>query len=277
MDLEGLPVAAGWGGYEIDEGGVAHVHSNKILRVRNDVEGPLFTPLELVQLDRKDVPGAIWEEQAVADVITMLDGMYDGRSTRPLAPPTCVMTAWGIQWLKRAVFGDVQVKKVALEAIKEYDLETNDPLDYVETHVTTHHQAVIVQGKTTKTEEVVRTKKVLKKGHKTKFASALAMQAYNKFGARDMTPANTLVTRRWLMKQLDAPEYKDLRTCDKNVAIDRALFLSFIPTEEFRRMKVVSASRAWHNRTQPSALLNGIFGRAFRLSADVPADGMHFN
>lgn len=276
MDLSSLPESAGWYGFEIDENGVAIDPSDRILRVRDDVEGPLLSPLQLVQLDARNEPGKIWEEASIVDVITMLDGMYDGHSTRPLAPPTCVITAWGIQWFKRAIFGDVAVKKVALEAIKDYDLEANDPQDYIETHTTTLNHTTQVQGEVVREVETVKKRKVLKKGYRTKFASAVALLAYNKFGAREMTPANLLVTRRWLQKMLQEDDYKDLRTCDKNLAIDRALFLSFIPTEEFRRMKVVSASRAWHNRVQPSALLNGIFGRAFKLSADIPADGVHF-
>lgn len=277
MDLSVLPESAVWYGFDIDENGVATDPSDRILRVRDDVEGPLLSPLELIQLDNKGEPGKAWEEASIVDVITMLDGMYDGRSTRPLAPPTCVMTAWGIQWLKRAIFGDVSVKRVALETIKTFDLEECDPLDYVEKHTTSVSHVVKVQGEITKEEVEMKTKLVLAQGKRSKFASAIAKLAYNKFGAREMTPANILVTRRWIAKLIAEPEYKDLRTSDKNVAIDRALFLSFIPTEEFRRMKIVSASRAWHNRTAPSALLNGIFGRAFRLTADVPADGSHLN
>jgi hypothetical protein len=60
---------------------------------------------------------------------------------------------------------------------------------------------------------------------------------------------------------LEEAEYKDLRTCDKNIAIDRALFLSFVPTNAFRQMKVAVQTRAWKNRVD----VGGVFGKVFCL------------
>ena len=89
-----------------------------------------------------------------------------------------------------------------------------------------------------------------------------------------MTEANVLVTRRWLQKLLAEPEYKDLRTVDKNIAIDRALFLSFVPTNDFRKMKLAVATRAWQDRVDPRGLLGGIFGKAFMLVRNEIPDDM---
>nr|AWS06677.1 RdRP small subunit [Maize-associated tombusvirus] len=276
MDLAQVESESGWYGFDIDDNGVAQVHSERIQRVRDDVAGPLLSPLEINQLDHKDEPGQVSHEMGMVDIITSMEGMYDGRSTKPLLPPTCVITQWGLQWLKRTLFGDVAVNKVAVEELKKFDLEDNDPLDYVEKHTHTFSHDVVVQGKVVKRESTTKTKKVLMKRNRTNFACAVAKEAYNKFGARPMSDANVLITRKWIQKFLAGDDYQDLRTCDKNIAIDRALFLSFVPTEDFRMMKVCTGSRAWQKRTDPNGLLNGLFGKAFRLSADEPADGMHF-
>lgn len=216
------------------------------------------------------------EEQRVAvEVIDLLDGFYGHREVKPLAPPTCVITKWGVEWLRRALFGDVSVEKFTLGAIKQLDVEAKDPLDYVETHTYINEHVVAVQGKKEKIERVERVKKVLKKGKRSNFASCIAHEAYNKFGARAMTEANVLVTRRWLQKLLSEPEYKDLRMVDRNIAIDRALFLSFIPTDDFRKMRLATASRAWQKRVDPKGLLGGLFGKAFMLVRDDIPDGVN--
>lgn len=256
---------AEWYGFDVDENGV----------VRDDNQfGTMPSPLRLQQLDHRDDVGKVMEEMSVADAVTLLDGFYDGRSVKPLLPPTCVITKWGIEWLRRTLFGDVKVEVVAADAIRALDIEANDPMDYVETHEHTFSKAVVVQGQQVKLESVVKVKKVLKKGKRTNFASCIAHLAYNKFGARPMTEANVLVTRKWLQKLLAEPEYKDLRIVDRNIAIDRALFLSFVPTNAFREMKVAIASKAWQKRMDPKGLLGGIFGRAFMLVRDDVPDGM---
>ncbi len=67
---------------------------------------------------------------------------------------------------------------------------------------------------------------------------------------------------------MEGDRFKDLRVVDKNIAIDRALFLSFVPTNEFRRMKIATATRAWQTRVDPRGLLGGLFGKAFMLVRD---------
>lgn len=218
-------------------------------------------------------PGELYEELAVADVITLLDGFYDARQVKPLAPPTCVILKWGVEWMRRALFGDVRVEEFTTDMVRSLDTEANDPMDYVETHTYINEHVIEVQGETQRVERISRTKKVLKKGKRSNFAACVAHEAYFKFGARPMTEANILVTRRWLQKLLSEPAYKDLRTVDRNIAIDRALFLSFVPSDDFRKMKIATASRAWQKRVDPAGLLGGLFGKAFMLIRDDVPDG----
>jgi hypothetical protein len=208
------------------------------------------------------------------EAIDLLDGFYGHPEVSPVGEPICVITKWGYEWIRRALFGDVSIKKFTKQVVQELDVEDKDPLDYVETHIYSNEHIIECQGETTKIEVVRREKKVLRKGKRSRFASAIAHQAYNKFGARQMTEANVLVTRRWLQKLLAEPEYKDLRTVDKNIAIDRALFLSFVPTNDFRKMKLAVATRAWQDRVDPRGLLGGIFGRAFMLVRNEIPDDM---
>lgn len=178
-----------------------------------------------------------------------------------------VLTRWGCKWIKFAcnylVYGgpaDVFAKSI----LNTFDNVAEDPIEYVEDHTTEWKKMVI----NVKNEEpisvnrVVKHKLVLKKGRRSMFSASLAKLAYNKFGQRPVSDANVLVTRKWLQKYLEEPMYKDLRTCDKNLAIDRALFLSFVPTKDFQMMKLATTTRNWENRNQA----NGVFGRIWRLA-----------
>lgn len=100
--------------------------------------------------------------------------------------------------------------------------------------------------------------KRLAKRQRSNFAAAIAKVAYNKFGERPMSSANILVTRKWLQKYLE-DGFKDLRTCDKNLAIDRALFLSFVPTKDFLRMRIVMETAEAEKRMSGKSLLSRIF------------------
>jgi hypothetical protein len=60
-------------------------------------------------------------------------------------------------------------------------------------------------------------------------ANALAMKAYLKFGRRPKSPANVIITRKYISDLLE--EKVDLRLRDKIELMDMAVFLSFIPTE----------------------------------------------
>jgi hypothetical protein len=176
-----------------------------------------------------------------------------------------VVTQWGAKWLKYA--WDVMLvgnrkERVALSILKKLDECVDDPECFVDVHqYSSLHTVVNKVDGVTYHGPVVRTKAVLKRGRRSSFSASVAQLAYNKFGERPMSEANVLVTRRWLQKLLDDKKYKDLRTCDKNLAIDRALFLSFVPTNSFRAMKLAVATSAWKDRCDNES----VFGRVFRL------------
>ncbi len=176
-----------------------------------------------------------------------------------------VITKWGVRWLKHAwdlLIGDTKVERLAKELLTKLDNESGDPEEYVDNHVyvSTHTTFNKVEGEVL-VGRVERKKCVLRKGRRSNFAASIAQLAYNKFGERKMSEANVLVTRKWIQKLLDGPAYKDLRTCDKNLAIDRALFLSFVPTDAFREMQLVVTSNTWKDRCDA----NTVFGKVFRL------------
>jgi len=247
---------AQWYGFDVDEHGVV-----------TDIQfGSVPSTVRMQQLDHKDDPGKVAAELTAVEVITMLDGFYDGRSVAPLAPPTCVITKWGFEWIRRALFGDVPVEKFTVDVIKQYDLEESNPEDFILKHEYVNTHSVVDSHGEVVEEKTIKTKHTLKKGCRSKFASAIAREAYVKFGARPMTEANVLVTRRWLSKLLEDKKYKDLRAVDRALAIDRALFLSFLPSEDFKMMKLAISTRAWERRVDPQAMLGGLFGRAFLLS-----------
>ncbi len=182
-----------------------------------------------------------------------------------------VLTKWGCKWLKFAydyvVNGD-SATKFAKRIITELDTCRVEPEIFLEKHtyVSTHTvidcdasapdvaEKVVIDNRLTKTK--------VKKGKRSKFAAAVANLAYNKFGERPQTEANVLVTRKWIQKLLEEPRFKDLRTCDKNLAIDRALFLSFIPTKDFQMMKLSTTTTAWEKRNKAES----VFGKVFRLA-----------
>ncbi len=236
---------------------------------------PVFTSEE-IHIGRDDVRGAAGVPPLLPEVVTKLasDVAKIAVKEYPEVENICVITKWGYEWLKRAVFGGESINKFTKKAIHELDVEDNDPCDYIETHTYTNQHDVKSNGVFIKSDSIIRKKLVLSKGKRTKFASCVAHIAYNKFGNRAMSEANVLVTRRWIQKLLEEPEYKDLRTVDKNIAIDRALFLSFVPTNEFRKMKIAVATNEWQKRVDPKGLLAGIFGRAFMVVKDDVPDTM---
>lgn len=176
-----------------------------------------------------------------------------------------VLTKWGVRWLKFAcdyALKGSQADRFAKDIITTFEKVDDEPLAYVDTHITTVEKRVVdYTDMTVKVAEVKKVKKVLKKGLRSAFAASVAKAAYNKFGERKMSEANVLVTRKWLAKYLDEDSFKDLRTCDKNLAIDRALFLSFLPTRDFQAMRLATATKQWKDRTSGES----VFGKIFRL------------
>lgn len=181
-----------------------------------------------------------------------------------------IITKWGVNWLKHAwgiaVHGSSRTR-LATNVIKQLDGERGDPEQYVDVHVyeSSHKVFNKMSGEET-VGTVERRKVVLRKGRRSNFSACIAQLAYNKFGERKMSEANVIVTRKWIAKLLEEPKYKDLRVCDKNIAIDRALFLSFVPTNEFRKMKMAVETAAWKDRCSNES----VFGKVFRLARGSP-------
>jgi hypothetical protein len=140
-------------------------------------------------------------------------------------------------------------EELARRVVEEFDLVAEEPSDYVNTETRTVVDVLHEGAELAKSVEKVEKRQRVRKGCRSKFACSLAKLAYNKFGARPPSQANMLTTRRWLQKQLEADEYKDLRTVDKNTAIDRALFLSFVTSQEFQEMRVLFDTKMMQGRT----------------------------
>lgn len=152
-----------------------------------------------------------------------------------------VLSRWGYKWIKfafdRLVNGS-DVHQYAGKLLRELEATTDSPSDFLVVEEVEFKKTSIAEGETkTVIHNVKRTAKI-KKGGRSRFAMALAKEAYLKFGARPFTQANTLVTRKWLTKALEGGKYADMRTCDKIIAIDRAMFLSFVPTIVHNNMRV---------------------------------------
>nr|UHS72019.1 MAG: hypothetical protein [Tombusviridae sp.] len=181
-----------------------------------------------------------------------------------------VLTKWGIKWLKFAWNYAVEggpAEKFAKIALAELDKSSAEPADYIDGLVYENKKSIFHgrDGTPISVGVVERKKCVVRKGNRSKFAASIAKLAYNKFGNRVMSEANILVTRKWIQKYLEEPFYKDLRTCDKNIAIDRALFLSFVPTTDFQKMTLVTTTNRWVDRLNA----DNVFGRVFRFATSA--------
>lgn len=82
-------------------------------------------------------------------------------------------------------------------------------------------------------------------------AFALAYAAYNEFGARDRSEPNLLITRKYMRDLLR--EHRTLRHRDANQIIDVALYLSFLPSPELRRMNSLDQTVVFDERSAPVA------------------------
>lgn len=155
--------------------------------------------------------------------------------------PYIELTKWGFKWLRyvfKEAVGQGYESRLAKRVLAAIDDNQCDPEEYLEVHeyVSSHRVSSTLDPIGT-VEERRLTKKRVRRGRRTDFAISVSKLAYNKFGKRVMTEANVLVTRKWIQKLLEEPKYKDMRTCDKNVAIDRAIFLSFVPTFGYSQLE----------------------------------------
>jgi len=210
-----------------------------------------------------------------------------------------VLTKWAQKWLKFAwniVTDGTPTEQLARSILSNMDMIVEDPCTYVEEHCEERTRTVVRKhdiknvtktvrqegddgnGTTTCREDkmaedadvfrVVVSRKVVQRlvrGRRSSFAASLAKVAYNKFGERPMSPANLMVTRKWIQKYLEE-HFKDLRTSDKNIAIDRALFLSFVPTKEFLKMRVLIATKEAESRMSGQS----VFGKIFQFARSTP-------
>lgn len=183
-----------------------------------------------------------------------------------------ILTRWGYQWL-RQVYRDYwpnesDIEQFSGRLIAIFDEMKDEAEVFLDEHVYkyTHTTTNTVTGETT-TDEIVKKKLRIRKGQRSCFAGAIAKRAYLKFGERKFTEANVMVTRKWLQKLItEDPKYSTLRTCDQVVAIDRALFLSFIPTTDFIKMQKILSSDKLKDRLGEEE-----YGKVFRLGAS-PSD-----
>lgn len=209
------------------------------------------------------------ERQSV-EVVTLLDDLWVGNCHDVPRRPLLEITVFGQKWFKH-VFEDLAAfimhgsfhERLAKKVVAEFDEVENDPAEYVE--VTTDRQETVVETGGVEITRVVKEKKRTKlcKGKRTKFAVSIAKLAYLKYGARPMSPANIIVTRKWIVKLLDS-DYPDLRTADKIVAVDRALFLSFVPSKDFLEMEMVMGTHAVSDRFNFAQ--QNFLGKIFRVS-----------
>jgi len=95
-------------------------------------------------------------------------------------------------------------------------------------------------------------------------ASALAWECYAHFGARERSEANVLVSRKYMRDILD--EHRDFRAKDKARLIDRALLLSFLPTQDLQEMVELSSTSVWKSREAVALVpARGFFSRLFNF------------
>jgi hypothetical protein len=175
------------------------------------------------------------------------------------------LTKWGAKWIKfvwgRAVSGSSSTQ-IARTMIKEFDTIVEEPQDFVVQQTYTEEKCTQVGTSIPVFEKKTRTTHTLAKGHRSRFAMAVAKKAYNKFGRRPVSQANLLVTRKWIQKYMEEA-FKDLRTADKNVAIDRALFLSFVPTLDYNRLAKLMENDVFTDRIDNKP--ESFWGKVFTL------------
>jgi len=219
-------------------------------------------------------------DATLSDTVSVLESI--GGASDVVAEQVIYMTHWGTNWIGRAWKlwrnGGPQ-GLYAKNLLAVMDAVESEPEEFVEDHVIEEIKTVVATRKDDHgkfvCDEVVRqsrkrvTKK-LRKGQRSNFAAAIAKQAYNKFGERTYSEANVLITRKWLQKYFEDIKFKDLRTTDKNNAIDRALFLSFVPTREFQRAKIAMATKVWQQRVSADSSFKGFWSTVFGVGPIEP-------
>jgi len=83
-------------------------------------------------------------------------------------------------------------------------------------------------------------------------ANSLALNAYLKFGKRPKSPANVIITRKYVSDLL--VDNKDLRLRDKVELMDMAVFLSFLPSETSLLCNEMERTKSYAGRFVPAFL-----------------------
>jgi hypothetical protein len=188
------------------------------------------------------------------------------------AEQSLILTKWAGRWIKYAfnvMVHGTPCEQVGKQLLRVIEDSTDEAADLVEVHeVTLEKTVTTTQGGTTTVIKNTKVAHKLKKGKRSAFSVALAKRAYVKFGARPVSEANVLVTRKWIHKLME-DEFKDLRTCDKAIAIDRATFLSFVPTMSWNNTKfVMENSTSVKNRVKGDSVFSRIARWANRETAE---------
>jgi len=176
------------------------------------------------------------------------------------------LTNWGKKWLKYSwhlVSIGGSAERFAKSVIDKIDEINEEPEEFLVKHTYTASHTIEEFDGIPVVEMRMRSTRKIRTGNRSNFAAAVSKHAYLKFGNRKMTEANILVTRKWIVKYLEDDKFKDMRTVDKALAVDRALFLSFVPSDEFRRMRLAVTTKQWEKRVEPERVFGGTWSRVF--------------
>jgi len=136
------------------------------------------------------------------------------------------------------------LRETICAAVEEAHVDAND---YIEEHIDTSVKNTYNNGEITQIVTRVRKTARLVKGNRSKFAGSLAQRVKVKFGTLKYTEANRIMVHRWLSKVVEE-EFKDLRTVDKVLALERATFMAFVVSEDYARFKVLFESDKMSDR-----------------------------
>lgn len=201
------------------------------------------------------------------DVLHAVDDLIivDDWSFIPGVNEVISVTIFCTQWLYRA-FGVKLPEQIDNEKVIKSDIhratilrdevlaiadskDLDRPLtDYIETFTDVEIKTVYHGDEVTVVEQKRKTRTRISKGNRSFFAVALANVARVKFGTIVYNEANMLMVRRWLGKVMEEPLYKDLRNVDKALALDRAMFLTFVVSPEYKQFKVLFDSTKMKDR-----------------------------
>jgi hypothetical protein len=202
------------------------------------------------------------------NIFSVADKQYVSRTqNKKEEDPSVILCRWGIKWIKyvyNVTLNGTNGQQVAKILLDDMDRSTETPEELVEEHVEVKMKYSTKNGVRSEVGVVERKRKRLVKGGRSKFATALAKEAYVKFGARSVSQANVLVTRKWLLKLIEE-RFTDLRTCDKALAIDRAVYLSFIPTMIHNNTRILVDENPIKTRIDGEGDVN----RLFRLACQA--------